>query len=161
MIKKQFAAARGQVIDTVAFSSDTEFHIFTLRFMDKTVLAFRIEPRFTFRAGYSDWKTGDEQILEEWAPISSVSSADVGSLGTSIIEWHTAVDIPPMHIERYKDESWLQSESLLLMNSKGKIAIGYCQQPSEEQEAEFEPDGSSDFGKTIKWAILPSSGDLT
>src|SRR6267154_2390258 len=35
MAKKEFTAANGKTIETVAFSSSPDFHIFTLRFKDQ------------------------------------------------------------------------------------------------------------------------------
>jgi hypothetical protein len=49
-------------------------------------------------------------------------------LPQTTLEWHSADDIPSMHIVEYAGETWLQYEPLLLVNTAGKMVIGYCQQ---------------------------------
>lgn len=105
MDNKEFASASGKTIETVAFSSQPDFHIFTLRFKDRTALVFRVEPGFTVRADYSDWQTGDQRILEEWPPISSASYFDSAKLGTSVLEWHGIADTPPSAYRAVDDQA--------------------------------------------------------
>lgn len=76
-----------------------------------------------------------------------------GLLQTTL-EWHSAEDIPPLHIVEYAGESWLQSERLLLVNSAGKMAIGYCQQePGGCPRFEVGPSGEAP-GEISLWAIV-------
>jgi hypothetical protein len=70
------------------------------------------------------------------------------------LEWHSAEEIPPLHIVEYASESWLQSEPLLLVSTAGKMAIGYCQQ---EQGGcpRFEVAASGKgLGEISVWAIV-------
>jgi hypothetical protein len=72
----------------------------------------------------------------------------------TILEWHSAEEIPPLHTAEYAGESWLQSESLLLVNGAGKMAVGYCQQ-GEDGHPRFEVGASGDtLGNISLWAIV-------
>jgi hypothetical protein len=82
-----------------------------------------------------------------------MSNLKTGLLQTTL-EWHSAVDIPPLHIVEYAGESWLQSEPLLLVNTVGKMAIGYCQQENGECPR-FEVGASGKgLGEISLWAIV-------
>jgi hypothetical protein len=70
------------------------------------------------------------------------------------LEWHSAEEIPPLHIVEYADESWLQSAPLLLIDTAGKIAVGYCQQENSQQPR-FELGASGKaLGEISLWAII-------
>ena len=82
-----------------------------------------------------------------------MSNLKTGLLQTTL-EWHSAEDIPPLHIVEYAGESWLQSEPLLLVNTAGKMAIGYCQQePGGCPCFEVGPSGEAP-GEISLWAIV-------
>jgi hypothetical protein len=74
-------------------------------------------------------------------------------LGTTILEWHSTEDIPPMHVEEYAEERWMQSEPLLLADAAGTMAVGYCQQPFDGKP-EFDTVCVQKIGEICKWALL-------
>lgn len=76
------------------------------------------------------------------------------SLLHTTLEWHSAEDIPPLHIVEYAGDTWLQSEPLLLVNTAGKMAIGYCQQePGRRHRFEVGPSGEA-LGEISLWTIV-------
>lgn len=82
-----------------------------------------------------------------------MSTLKTGLLQTTL-EWHSAEDIPPLHIVEYAGESWLQSEPLLLVNTVGKMAVGYCRQ-EQGRSAQFEVGASGEgLGEISLWAIV-------
>ncbi len=88
-----------------------------------------------------------------------MSTVKAGLLQTTL-EWHSAEDIPPLHIVEYAGENWLQSEALLLVNTAGKMAVGYCRQEQGEKPR-FELGASGEgLGEIAFWAIVhvPSQG---
>jgi len=82
-----------------------------------------------------------------------MSTLKTGLLQTTL-EWHAGEEIPPLHTVEYAEESWLQSEPLLLLNTAGKMAIGYCQQePGGCPRFEVGPSGEG-LGNISLWAIV-------
>ena len=82
-----------------------------------------------------------------------MSNLKMGLLQTTL-EWHLAEDIPPLHTVEYAGESWLQSEPLLLVNTTGKLAVGYCQQ-EQGGSPRFEVAASGKgLGEISVWAIV-------
>ena len=69
----------------------------------------------------------ESSLLSRGDQNTEMSNLKMGLLQTTL-EWHSAAEIPPLHIVEYAGESWLQSKALLLVNAAGKMAIGYCQQ---------------------------------
>jgi hypothetical protein len=94
-------------------------------------------------------------------PNTKMSNLKTGLLHTTL-EWHSAEDIPPLHIVEYAGDTWLQSESLLLVNTAGKMAIGYCQQ-APDGCPRFEVGASGEApGEISLWAIVqvPQAEDV-
>jgi hypothetical protein len=84
---------------------------------------------------------------------NEMSNLKTGLLQTSL-EWHSAEDIPLLHIVEYAGETWLQSEPLLLVNAAGKMAIGYCQQENGGRPR-FEVGASGQgLGEISFWAVV-------
>ena len=82
-----------------------------------------------------------------------MSNLKMGLLQTTL-EWHSAEEIPPLHIVEYAGESWLQSKALLLVNAAGKMAIGYCQREDGESPR-FEVGASgTGLGEISFWAVV-------
>ncbi|SRR5712691_2882063 len=82
-----------------------------------------------------------------------MSNLKMGLLQTTL-EWHSADEIPPLHIVEYAGESWLQSEPLLLVNTAGKLAVGYCQQ-EQDGNPRFEVAASGKgLGEISFWATV-------
>ncbi len=90
-----------------------------------------------------------------------MSNLKTGLLQTTL-EWHSAEEIPPLHIVEYAGESWSQSAPLLLVDIAGKMAVGYCQQENGQQPR-FELGASGKaLGEISLWAIVevPSAEDI-
>jgi hypothetical protein len=82
-----------------------------------------------------------------------MSAFKTGLLQTTL-EWHSAAEVPPLHIVEYAGESWSQSEPLLLVDTAGKMAVGYCQQENGGQPR-FELGASGKALAEISlWAIV-------
>jgi hypothetical protein len=84
---------------------------------------------------------------------TEMSNLKMGLLQTTL-EWHSAEEIPQLHIVEYAGESWLQSEPLLLVNTAGKLAVGYCQH-EQDGNPRFEVAASGKgLGEISIWAIV-------
>lgn len=66
-----FPQARGKTVADVYVTMDSDMNCVTLCFADNTDLVIEIEPCLSFRADYSDWKTGDGRIIKRWPRIRS------------------------------------------------------------------------------------------
>lgn len=66
-----FPAVRGKILADVYLTMDSDQSSVTLCFDDNTDLVVDIEPRLSFSADYSDWKTGNERIIKRWPRIRS------------------------------------------------------------------------------------------
>jgi hypothetical protein len=62
----EFPQARGRTVELVELIADTDYHCLSIRFKDKTDLSVVIDPMFSFRANFSDWKTHDQRVIKEW-----------------------------------------------------------------------------------------------
>jgi hypothetical protein len=67
----QFSHAQAKVVKDVDFSDEPDGQIISINFWDKTCLNFTIEPGFTLKTDYSDFKTGEQRIIRKWRPIRS------------------------------------------------------------------------------------------
>ena len=67
----EFPQVQGKIIEAVEFSTSSDAHSISLRFQDKTALAFDIEPGFTVMADYADWKTGNWRPIKRWPLVRS------------------------------------------------------------------------------------------
>ncbi len=65
----RFPQAQGKLLEGVEFSTTSGYHNITLIFQDKTCLNFVVDVGFTLSTDYSDWKTGNQQLLHQWPPI--------------------------------------------------------------------------------------------
>ncbi len=74
-------------------------------------------------------------------------------LGTTVLEWHGVDDTPEMCKQEYEGESWLRSEPLLLLDTNGQIAMGYCHK-SADKEKEFEIISTQIIGPICAWALI-------
>jgi hypothetical protein len=68
-------------------------------------------------------------------------------MGIGIKSWATR------HVEEYAEESWMQSEPLLLADAAGTVAVGYCQQPFDGTP-EFDTVCTQRIGEIRSWALL-------
>jgi hypothetical protein len=73
-------------------------------------------------------------------------------LGITVLEWRSVENVPAMHTQEYAGESWMQSDSLLLADAAGIMAVGYCQQ--SQGKAEFDAACSYEIGRILIWALL-------
>ena len=62
----EFPQARGRTVELVELIADSDYHCLSIRFKDKTDLSVVIDPMFSFRANFSDWKTDDQRVIKEW-----------------------------------------------------------------------------------------------
>jgi hypothetical protein len=61
-----FPDVRGKVVADVYLTMKSGLNCVTLCFDDNTELVVDIEPRLSFTAGYSDWKTGNQRVIKRW-----------------------------------------------------------------------------------------------
>ncbi len=62
----EFPQARGKTVEKVELSADSDFPCISIRFQDNTDLTVVIDRWLTFRADYSKWKDGNQQVLKRW-----------------------------------------------------------------------------------------------
>lgn len=67
----RFPTVGGKKLKTVELSTYSAGHIIAVRFQDETSLEFSIDPGFTVKTHYADWKTGDQRVLKKWPLIRS------------------------------------------------------------------------------------------
>lgn len=68
-----FPPVRGKTVADVYVTMDSDMNCVTLSFADNTELVIDIEPRLSFTADYSDWKTGDQRVIKSWPRVRSRS----------------------------------------------------------------------------------------
>jgi hypothetical protein len=59
------------MVETVELSLDSDFHCVSIRFTDNTDLIVVINPWLAFRADYSRWKGGEQEVLKRWPVLRS------------------------------------------------------------------------------------------
>ena len=67
----RFEEVKGKPVDFVEVFTAGEYHAIDVRFQDKTVLHFVIDPGFILETEYSDWKTGNWRPIKRWPLIHS------------------------------------------------------------------------------------------
>ncbi len=67
----RFDEFMGKTVDLVEIYCAADYHGMDIRFKDKTVLSFVIEPGFTLETKHSDWKTGNSRPIKQWPLIQS------------------------------------------------------------------------------------------
>ena len=72
----RFPQTKGKTIETVEFSTELGYHAISVNFTDKTSLNFEIEARFLVETDYSNWKTGNQRIINRWKPVHNVEFRD-------------------------------------------------------------------------------------
>jgi len=72
----RFPQAKGKTIESVEFSTELGYHSVSVNFTDKTCLNFAIDASFTVETDYSNWKTGNQQILRRWHPVQNLEFRD-------------------------------------------------------------------------------------
>ncbi len=70
----RFPQVKGKIVDFVELGSSPDDYTIEIRFQDKTLLTFDIEPSLCGFPELSDWKTGEYKPLKRWRPVSSKSS---------------------------------------------------------------------------------------
>ena len=68
-----FPHARGKTVADVYVTMDNDMNCVTLCFADNTELVIDMDPCLSFRADYSDWKTGDQRVIKSWPRVRSKS----------------------------------------------------------------------------------------
>ena len=70
--RQDFPEVRDKIVDSVEFSAESDYYALTIRFQDKTVLNFSIEPCvFTFPVYSQFTDEGEENIVKKYEPIRS------------------------------------------------------------------------------------------
>jgi hypothetical protein len=62
----EFPQARGRTVEMVELIADADYHCVSIRFQDNTDLTVVIDPGLTFKAEYSHWKAGNQEVLKRW-----------------------------------------------------------------------------------------------
>ncbi|MGZ4890302.1 MAG: hypothetical protein ACXWBH_14065, partial [Candidatus Angelobacter sp.] len=68
----EFPQARGRTVEMVELNIRSDFHCVSIRFQDNTDLTVVIDPGLTFKAEYSDWKTGNQKVLKRWPVVRTL-----------------------------------------------------------------------------------------
>jgi hypothetical protein len=68
----RFEEVKGKPVDSVEVFTGGGSHAIDVRFADKSTIHFHIEPGFTLKTEYADWKTGDWRPIKRWPPIRSL-----------------------------------------------------------------------------------------
>ncbi|HEY6350710.1 MAG TPA: hypothetical protein VI636_15025 [Candidatus Angelobacter sp.] len=72
----RFPQTKGKTIETVEFCTEPGYHSVSVNFTDKTSLNFSIDASFTVETDYSNWKTGNQRIIQRWRPAQNVEFRD-------------------------------------------------------------------------------------
>jgi hypothetical protein len=64
-----FPDVRGKVVGDVYLTTKSYLKCVTLCFDDNTELVIDIEPSLSFKANYSDWKSGNQRVIKRWPRI--------------------------------------------------------------------------------------------
>lgn len=67
----EFPRARGRTVERVKLFVSDGYNCIAIEFEDKTDLSVVIDPGLSFRAEYSDWKTGNQRVLKRFPAIRS------------------------------------------------------------------------------------------
>ena len=67
----RFEEIKGKPVDFVEVFTTGEYHSISVRFEDKTVLQFVIDPGFILETEYADWKSGNWRPIKRWPLIYS------------------------------------------------------------------------------------------
>ena len=70
-IHQEFPEVKGKVVEAVKVSVQADFYGITIRFEDKTALAFSIGAGIVAFPTYADWTDGEEKIIKEYKPVRS------------------------------------------------------------------------------------------
>lgn len=69
----EFPQMKGKTLAKIEMFTTAGYHNITLDFDEQTSLGLRIDPCFALHATYSDVKRGDQEVVEEWLPVHSVT----------------------------------------------------------------------------------------
>jgi len=69
----EFPEAKGKTISEARLSVSPDYYLVEMRFTDKTVLHFDLEPCIHGSPELVDWKTGNYKLLKRWQPVHSMS----------------------------------------------------------------------------------------
>lgn len=68
-----FPEVKGRVLDSVQFSTESNYHALVLDFADETSLTLVIDPCFFVSASLSNISTGSQQVLRRWPKTQSMT----------------------------------------------------------------------------------------
>ncbi len=64
-----FPQIKGKTVERIELYTSDDYHAISVRFQDRTSLNFAIDPGFTVKTDYEDWKTGNGRRLKSWPVI--------------------------------------------------------------------------------------------
>jgi hypothetical protein len=67
----EFSEVAGKKVKNVTLYTTASFHAIAIRFEDASIFNIDLEPGFTARVDYSDWKSGDSSVIRRLPPIVS------------------------------------------------------------------------------------------
>jgi hypothetical protein len=62
----RFKGVQGKTVEFIEMGASAEFPCVEIAFDDKTALVFSMDTHLSIEPIYSDWKTGDQRLLQEW-----------------------------------------------------------------------------------------------
>jgi hypothetical protein len=65
----EIRGAVGKMVEKITVTNEGDFRMVTVRFADRTAIHFTLRPRLEIVPELLDWKTGDGQLVKEYAVI--------------------------------------------------------------------------------------------
>jgi hypothetical protein len=67
----EFPGMHGRRVEKIELITAGDYHAVSIRFQEKRTLHLVIDPGFTLKAAFRDWKDGDGRSIKSWPPIVS------------------------------------------------------------------------------------------
>ena len=65
----EIEGATGKTVQKITITNEWDFRMITVRFADRTAIHFNLRPRIDIEPELFDWKTGDGEVLKEYAVV--------------------------------------------------------------------------------------------
>ena|SRR5579863_4743857 len=75
-IHQDFPEVKDKIVETVELTAESDYYGISIRFQDKTTLAFTIESRVATVPVYSQWADGEEKIIKEYRPVRELETTE-------------------------------------------------------------------------------------
>ncbi|HEY6348321.1 MAG TPA: hypothetical protein VI636_02825 [Candidatus Angelobacter sp.] len=69
--RQEFPEVKGKIVEMVELTAEPDYFGISIRFDDKTGLAFSFEPCIFAVPTYADWTSGEEKFIKEYRPVRS------------------------------------------------------------------------------------------